>query len=436
MTQQSQFGQVGFRTQRERVVLSTTGTVSAGTFTLTYAGQTTTAIAYNATAATIRTALQTLSNLNTGGQIIATGGPFPSTPVQVYFAGGLDVTNMTGNGALLTGSSPVLVLTVTAPKGQYSDPGSATLPGVFARILSGSLSGNRDLIIPDPEIGGNRDMPDAYLGPIAFSGTYELYGRVKVLATLLRAALGTATSALVTDHYEHTIIPSDSGPLPWLSIEEAIAGTYEVFNYTDAKVSSFHLECDASGYLKATVDLVALSQLAGATKTSVPTWDTTPLFVGSNITVSYNAVTLPAKSFSFDVNNNVEDDDFRMGSVFLGDIMEKRREITMGATVRPDDSALWRTATYGSSVATSAQAGAAVKQQTVITIQTYELIPGADVEKYQIVITVPKSTIKPFQVSPSGDDIIEHDFEIQALRPSNATPIVTVALWSDQIDIA
>lgn len=435
MGQQSQSGQVGFRTQREKATLSTTGTVSAGTFTLSYAGQTTTAIAYNASAAVIKAALEALTNL-VPGDVIVTGGPMPSTPVAIHFASGINVANLTGNGALLTGSTPVLVVTIAQAKGVFAAPGDTVVPGVFARILSGSMSGNRDLIIPDPEIGGNRDIPDAYLGPIAFSGSYEMYGRAKFVATMLRAALGTAVSTLVTDHYEHTITPLDTGSLPWLSVEEAIADSYEVFNYTDVKVNSLHFECDAEGYLKVSCDLIGLTQTAGNTRTVTPAWDTTPLFVGSNITCTYNAVSLPAKAFSLDINNNIEDNDFRLGSVALGDAVEKRREVMAGVTIRPDDSSLWRQATYGSSVATSAAAGAAVKQQLVVTILTYELIPGADVEKYSIIFTIPKATIKPYSLSPSGDDVIEHDFEIQALRPLNATPIITAVVWSDQVDIA
>ena len=61
-----------------------------------------------------------------------------------------------------------------ASKGTYADPG-ATAPnqGVFMFTRSGALGGNRELLIPDPEIGGSRDVLDAQLGPSAFSGEYD-----------------------------------------------------------------------------------------------------------------------------------------------------------------------------------------------------------------------------------------------------------------------
>jgi hypothetical protein len=320
-----------------------------------------------------------------------------------------------------------------ASKGVYANPGAAgPNNGTFVRILSGALAGNRELLIPDPEIGGNRDIPDAFLGPIAFSGEYEFYPRTNAVMQFLKAALGAPVSTLVTDHTSHVFTPSDAVSLPWVSIEENIGGSYETFNYTDAVINTFHLEVDAEGYLRGSVGVIALSQTSGNTKTAVPVWDTTPLFVGSNVTVKWNGANLPAKSMSFDVNNNFEDNDFRLGSVFLGDLVPKRREINMGVTIRPDDAALWKTATYGAPAATSAQAGAAFKDDVQIVIESYDLIPAANTEKYRIQIDIPKGTIRPFGINPSGDDVLEHDLEIVALRPVPATPIMTITVLSDQ----
>src|SRR5690349_6482371 len=109
-----------------------------------------------------------------------------------------------------------------AVKGTYLDPGAAAPnQGVFVRVRSGAMGGNRDLLIPDPEIGGNRDVPDAQLGPISFSGEYDFYGRMESIATFLKAALGTAAAPVgtVDTGFLHTITPSDTD-IPWLSVEE------------------------------------------------------------------------------------------------------------------------------------------------------------------------------------------------------------------------
>lgn len=330
-------------------------------------------------------------------------------------------------------------LKTQAAKGAYLSPG-ATSPdqGVFMRIRSGALGGNRELLIPDPEIGGNRDIPDAQLGPINFSGEYDFYGRMESLATLLRGVLGEGTSGgSAGDGFLHTIVPADVDPLPWLSVEEVIGGSYESFGYTDMKINSFHLEADANGYLMGTAGFIGLTQ-ATITPTDLADqrWDTSPLIVGTNIFVRWGGVELPAKSFSLDINNNIEDDDFRLGSLFLGNAVEKRREITMGVTIRPEDAILWRTAMWGSPTAV-APMGLSHKEDVEIVIESYEDIPGADPgTKYNLSIEVPAAIIQPFSLAPSGDDVIEHDLEIQAVRPNPATPILTANVLNSYAAIA
>jgi hypothetical protein len=326
-----------------------------------------------------------------------------------------------------------------ASKGTYASPAMAGASpaagdGVYFYTRSGSLGGNRELLIPDPEIGGNRDVPDAQLGPIAFSGEFDFYARLEVLPTLLRAALGTGSTAgpTSTTAYTHTITPNDAS-LPWMSVEERIADGYNAFKYTDAKVSSFHLEADANGYLMGTVGMVALTQELFGDTDGTPIedrdYDATPLIVGSNICVTFDGEDLPAKSFNLDIANNIEDDDFRLCSMTLGDLVEKRRETTMGVTIRPEDGILWRTAMWGSPVATQ-PLGQSYKAPMTVHVTSYEIIPGsaAPPVTYDMLITIPEGVIAPFNVTPSGDDVLEHDLEIRALRPDATEPLLEVTV--------
>lgn len=328
-----------------------------------------------------------------------------------------------------------VILRSQAVQGTYqADTGTA---GVAVKLRGGALGPNRELLVPDPEIGGGRDVVDAYLGAVSFAGDYELYGRVDALATLLKACLGVAAAPVTaTGVTTHTITPTDSGTLPYLSVEENIGGSLETFRYTDCVVNTLHLEADANGYLMATAGIIGAKQTAGATKTANPTWDDTPMIVGTNVTVTYNAVTLPAKSFSLDINNNVEDDDFRLGSFYIGDLTAKRREITASFGIRESSSALWRQATYGVSSATE-PGGLTTKNQLVITCKTYEEIQGGTpTTPNTLTITIPKFILSPYSLDPSGDDVIENDVEGQALRPQTATPIMTAEIKSAKATIA
>jgi hypothetical protein len=328
-----------------------------------------------------------------------------------------------------------VLLRTQAVQGTYqADTGTA---GVGIKLRGGSLGPNRDLMVPDAEIGGGRDVVDAYLGAVSWSGDYEFYGRMDGIATLLKACLGTAAAPVTaTGVTTHTLTPSDAAQLPFLSVEEAIGNGLEVYNYTDAVVNTFHLEAEANGYLQGTAGLIGAKQVAGVTRTVAPVWDDSPMVVGTNIVITYNGVSLPAKSFSIDINNNFEDDDFRLGSFYIGDLTPKRREVTVSFSIRESSSALWRQATYGTLAAT-APGGVTTKQQLIITCSTYEDIPaGTPPTKYSLAITIPKLILTPYSFGASGDDIIESDVEGQAVRPQAASGLMTAVIKTAKATIS
>lgn len=306
-----------------------------------------------------------------------------------------------------------------------ADTGTA---GISAKLRTGSLGPSRELLIPDPEIGGGRDVADAYLGAVSWSGDYEFYARFQMLPTLLRACLGESSSVVATGVVTDTITGRDTSVPRYLSIEETVSDM-DTFRYHDAVANTLHLECDANGYMQGTVGIIAARQVGGATKTATPTnKDETPMVVGTNITVTYNAVSLPAKSFSLDITNNFEDDDFRLGSFYLGDLTPKRREVTASFGIRHSSSALWRQAVYGTPAAT-APGGLTTKEQLVITAQSYEdIVGGTPATKNSLTLTMPKFLLTPFALEASGDDIMENDVEGQAVRPEQATQVLTAVV--------
>jgi hypothetical protein len=90
--------------------VTVTGTPTGGSFTLTANGQTTAAIAYNASAAAVRTALNALSGVN----VSATGGALPGTAVVVTFnEPDFNVAQMTAAASLTGGTTPAVTVTTT-----------------------------------------------------------------------------------------------------------------------------------------------------------------------------------------------------------------------------------------------------------------------------------------------------------------------------------
>jgi hypothetical protein len=96
----------------EAQTVTITGAPTGGTFTLTYSGQTTAAIAYNASALVVQQRLAALSNIEDGAVSVtgSNGGPY-----TVTFTSGQDVAQMTATSSLTGGTTPgVTIATATA----------------------------------------------------------------------------------------------------------------------------------------------------------------------------------------------------------------------------------------------------------------------------------------------------------------------------------
>ena len=134
-------------TQNEKQQVSLVGSPTGGTFTLTFQGQTTAAIAYNADTATLDAALEALSNIGVG-DVTCTGGPLPGTAIVVEFTTALantDVQQMTGSGTSLTGASVNVSVTQEAVTGvneqQEIEIQGTPTGGTFTITYSGQTTG-------------------------------------------------------------------------------------------------------------------------------------------------------------------------------------------------------------------------------------------------------------------------------------------------------
>jgi len=90
----------------EAVTLTEGTAITAGTYTLTFGGDTTGDIAFDAPAATIRAALEALPSIG-AGNVTVTGGPVNTAPVVITFTGDLgdlDVGAVTSDQTDLTGT--------------------------------------------------------------------------------------------------------------------------------------------------------------------------------------------------------------------------------------------------------------------------------------------------------------------------------------------
>lgn len=211
--------------------LTITGAPTGGTFVLNYSGQATGAIAYNATAAVVQTALEALTTVGPG-DIIVSGGPGPSAAYTFNFAGSLaqeDVALMTVTPTFTGGTAPAAAITVVTP-------GSTGAPGALFQPVSrtAALRMMETTVAPPTPVVGARPVLDSNL---------------PALSTVVGTGVGLTKSFTVT--------PASTGPV-WYDFGDGdwdyvvapgaashtydAAGTYEVkasqngINWTTAQV--------------------------------------------------------------------------------------------------------------------------------------------------------------------------------------------------------
>ncbi|MFF9787191.1 hypothetical protein [Streptomyces nigrescens] len=116
--------------------VTVTGGPTGGTFTITWSGQTTAAIAYNATAAAVQTALEALSNIAPGDVTVTgnAGGPWTLTWGGTQL--GEDVAAPTTTESFTGGTTPdITVATTTAGGAATASDGTQLFAGfLFAEV--------------------------------------------------------------------------------------------------------------------------------------------------------------------------------------------------------------------------------------------------------------------------------------------------------------
>ncbi len=118
------------------------GTVTGGTWTFAKDGAVTTALQYNASAATVQTAIQALSTVGPGNAMV-TGGPGPGTPLVVTFVSdlaGIFHNNCLVTNVSLTGTAPTVAIahTTSGVVGDLANPTTYSFDGTGS---DGSLTG-------------------------------------------------------------------------------------------------------------------------------------------------------------------------------------------------------------------------------------------------------------------------------------------------------
>lgn len=246
--------------------LTITGTPTGGTFTITYSGQTTAGIAYDANAATVQAALEALSNIGSG-DVVCTGGALPGTPVVITFRQALgrqNVALMTASGAGLTGGTAPAAAVALTTQGVDSDVtvtggplGTAAFTVTFVNTLAAANQpamtvGTGSLLGPDVTVS----IATITSGSAAQDEVqaFQLYG-TPTGGTFTLTFDGQTTSAIAYNASNATVLaalealsniaPGDvtmgGGTLPGSAVTVTFGGAYNETNVSELTIDGASL---------------------------------------------------------------------------------------------------------------------------------------------------------------------------------------------------
>lgn len=305
--------------------------------------------------------------------------------------------------------------------------GVFTAPTDYMKVMSVEINPDGEKLIPDAEIGGIFDISEIHQGTYKISGSIDTYIRPQAIGVLFKGALGgyTASGAIGTGAYLHNMFPA-SGALPWISIKKSISENIQVFNYTDCKINGFSLDVNASEYCNAKFDITGISDAIGVAGT--PVYETAPLLVATKATINMAGVPISVKSCSIDYKNNLDDGDFRVGSRFLGDITEKRRELDVKMDVVLDSTSnLYKKAFYG--LASANSAGFNVYAESVDIILESPTNIALTTIPFKILLSIKNAVFIAAPTPASGDDLVVIPLELKATKVTGQN-IIDVKIWN------
>lgn len=171
-------------TTNEVQTITITGAPTGGSFSLTFGGQTTAAIAYNATAATVQTALQGLSSIGAGNATVSgsAGGPYTVTFVSALAA--TNVAQIVAVGTFTGGTSPAITVVTTTggAAGQLisitdDSTGLRDVRAVTFDIITGAGASQNHLrfYCPTAEVTNVAAINYGFDKPIVYDCTFTAY---------------------------------------------------------------------------------------------------------------------------------------------------------------------------------------------------------------------------------------------------------------------
>lgn len=404
--------------------LSTGAPPTGGTFTLTFEGATTAAIAWNAAAATVQAALELLPNIGAGG-VVCGGGALPSSQVTVTFSGppvaGRNVGPLTANLAALTGGTPAFDWSTTTPGAGYGDANTVTrfLPFVSESVKMDITDTKSEAMFPGEFSTRSTRL---YSTRRKVEGDLELEFLSKGMGLLLENAFGldtitTPTNGVLTRRHRFTLADQRNKSLTvQVGRPDSVGGAGNVrpFTWQGGKLNGATLKLDTDGILMASFPFVAQDEytdvaLAAASYAA----GSKGFHAGQTITVTLNGISYCVRDFEFSLDNALSTD----------------RDFLCGVTLRQPLNAALRVATMSMEVEFADLAAYNLYRNTTIVPVAFtikgDLIESVTPDYFeQIDITGTTCRVRSDGPVVEGPDILTQNLEVEFLYDGTNSPVI------------
>jgi len=230
----------------EQQTVTITGSPTGGHYNLSYGGQTTGDISYDATAADVQAALESLSTIGTGN-VTCSGGPGPDSPIVVTFTGDLGGSNldsMTIDASGLTGG--------TSPDGSVAETvaGSTSALGNSGAetLATASLTGGRMLITDAKDGYSLMDMKLTYNDTTSEFTTPAYFELSTVGGEEVKNVNITVYDSLGGKHVLSGAFVRTDTPNTWDMVLTSISGDIHSIELDDRRIKGIQFDAGDGSY--------------------------------------------------------------------------------------------------------------------------------------------------------------------------------------------
>ncbi|MEM4497307.1 MAG: phage tail tube protein [Nitrososphaerota archaeon] len=197
--------------------------------------------------------------------------------------------------------------------GKQTEWDSAASPSVYLDPLSVDVSPEREIYQVRPVSG--RFATEFYPLTVKVGGDIEMLVNPQTFGHILHMFFGNVlTESAGTTAKKHTFTPKDvDESLPIYTLEIGSGSIYR--RILNCVADSLSIEASAGEPVTATVGILGTREEAASSRT--PTYPTVRYFTASDAVITIGGQARKLRSFSIEMNNNMVDDHYVLGSKYL-----------------------------------------------------------------------------------------------------------------------